>query len=75
MLHACRAYFQFSEEAKTRLFILDFGDETTGIDAQSSLKPQHSTLNTPWYTIDGKKLDKQPTRKGMYIKDGRLIVI
>ena len=75
MLHACRAYFQFSEEAKTRLFILDFGDETTGIDAQSSLKPQHSTLNTPWYTIDGKKLDKQPTRKGMYIKDGRLVVI
>ena len=28
-----------------------------------------------WYTLDGRKLDKQPTQKGVYINGGRKVVI
>jgi hypothetical protein len=28
-----------------------------------------------WYTLHGRKLDKKPTRKGLYIYGGRKVVI
>ena len=28
-----------------------------------------------WYTLDGRKLDGQPTRKGIYVNNGRKVVI
>lgn len=70
-LNACRAYFQFTEAASGRQFIMNFGDgETTGIaDIDMNVN------NGNWYTVDGKKLDKQPTRKGVYIKEGVKVVI
>lgn len=70
-LNACRAYFQFTEAASSRQFIMNFGDgETTGIaDIDMNVN------NGNWYTVDGKKLDKQPTRKGVYLKEGVKVVI
>ena len=43
--------------------------ETTGI--------AHPTQNRPstWYTIGGMKLNGQPTAKGVYIKDGKKVVV
>ena len=74
-LKACRAYFKFSTEVMKRIqqFVLDFGgDVTTGI----SLTPNPSTNGEgSWYTVDGKKLDQQPTRKGLYIHNGNKVVI
>ncbi len=72
-LKACRAYFQFSEAANGRLLVLNFGDgETTGI-----ISIENGKLNNEsgWYTVDGKKLDQQPTRKGLYIHNGVKVVI
>ena len=70
-LNACRAYFQFTEAASSRQFIMNFGDgETTGI-----ANIDMNVTNGNWYTVDGKKLDKQPTRKGVYIKEGVKVVI
>ena len=74
-LKSCRAYFQFSEEAqKARQFVLNFGDgsETTGI---ISTKSSPDSTNDGWYTVDGMKLGKQPKRKGVYIQNGRKVVI
>ena len=74
-LKSCRAYFQFSEEAsKARQFVLNFGDgnETTGI---ISTKNSPDSVNDGWYTVNGMKLDKQPKRKGVYIQNGRKVVI
>lgn len=69
-LKACRAYFQFSEAAQqARSFMLNFGDETTGIAEIRKVS------DNSWYTLDGVKLDKQPTKKGLYISNGRKIVI
>ena len=28
-----------------------------------------------WYTLDGRKLDKMPTKKGVYIKNGKKVII
>ena len=71
-LKACRAYFKFSGEATgARQFILNFGDgEVTGITNVNM------DMNASgWYTVDGKKLDKQPKRKGVYINNGIKVVI
>ena len=71
-LNALRAYFKFTEEVTSRDIVLDFGDgETTGIvDVERETK-----ANEGWYTVDGKKLDKQPTSKGVYVNNGKKIVI
>ena len=80
---SCRAVFVLNgltagEKANARAFVLNFGDESEaqGIAAQPILNSQISTLNSEsWYTLDGRKLDKMPTRKGMYIQNGRKVVV
>ena len=73
ILKSCRAYFQFPEYDVAKVkFSIDFGDgSTTGIVDLD----REATTNSGWYTVDGKKLDKQPTRKGVYIQNGRAVVI
>ncbi len=46
-------------------------EETTGIN--SMVNGQWS-MDT-WYTLNGRKLDKKPTKKGVYILNGRKVVI
>lgn len=43
-----------------------------------SLRADGSVATTApqgWYTLDGRRLDTKPTRKGIYIKDGTKVVI
>ena len=47
------------------------GDPTTGIANLST----GSQNNDSWYTVDGMKLDKQPTHKGLYIHNGKKQVV
>ena len=75
-LKACRAYFQFSDAilSSPHHFMLSFGDEeTTGVVSMDN--GQWSMDNGQWYTVNGMKLDKQPTTKGVYIRNGRKVVI
>ena len=74
-LKACRAYFQFSDNGvKAREFILNFGDEeTTAIDEMRNENVE--MRNDAWYTVDGVKLSGKPTRKGIYILNGKKTVI
>ena len=71
---ACRAYFKLKglsagDVSTTRLF---FGDEEiSGIITTDFTDRTDAT----WFTIDGKKLDKAPTRKGLYIRNGHKVVI
>ena len=44
--------------------------ETTGVSEKLRVKSEAS-----WYTLDGRKLDYVPTKKGMYIKDGIKVVV
>ena len=55
-------------------------DNVTGI--APLLSPQGGTINSPleeteaiWYTLDGRMLNGKPTTKGIYINQGRKVVI
>lgn len=48
-------------------------NETDGISTIPNDKAE--TANGFWYTIDGKRLNGQPTKKGVYIVDGKKVVI
>ena len=54
---------------------IDLGDgEMTVID-EHELRNSNGLSKDGWYTVDGCKLDKQPTAKGLYIRNGRKVVI
>lgn len=83
-LKACRAYFQFSENIvnSSRQFVLDFGDDsTTGVsemrNEEGEMRGGDEEMRNggEWYTIGGVKLDRQPTKKGVYIHHGRKEVV
>ena len=62
------------EESKTRSALVIGGDDgTTGVISQlSTLNPQ---LSDVWYSLDGRKLNAKPTAKGIYVNNGRKVVI
>lgn len=78
-INAFRAYFHLSSQAvqAARQCVMSFGDkvvsfEVSGIgDIESVLR---GNTRTPWYTIDGRPINGQPTKPGVYIKDGRKVV-
>ena len=53
---------------------ISIGDEnTTGVQ---TLNVERGTLNDDsWYTIDGRKLMQAPAQKGLYIVNGKKVVI
>ena len=53
--------------------VLSIGTETTSLSPVPS--PSREGSSQRWYTLDGRKLDKQPTKKGIYINGGRKVVI
>ena len=77
---AQRAYFKIGEDgasgARITSFNIDFGDdEATGI-----LNIEHSTLNIEhsadaWFTLDGRRLSGKPSVKGVYVNNGRKVII
>jgi hypothetical protein len=58
------------QEAGARLLIIE--EETTGI---ADIRGMRSGVDACWYTLDGQKLQTQPTQKGMYIVNGQKVVI
>ena len=80
---AFRAYFRLNTTDPVRQFVLNFGDEATAINdiaygSYESYNSQLSTLNSQlseWHSLDGRQLDAAPTKKGIYIRNGRKVVI
>ena len=62
-------------------FNLDFGDssESTGIreiDTDPAPSPSPTGVGrSAWYSLDGRKLDGKPTKSGVYIREGKKVVI
>ena len=74
---AFRAYFQLNgitagtlATGDIKSIVLNFSDEETGITT-TNLTNQADA----WYTIDGRRLDKKPAQRGLYISNGRKLVI
>lgn len=57
---------------KTRSFYSLTGDGTTAIAAQ---RIADATEVETWYTLDGRRLNAAPSRKGLYINNGKKVVI
>ena len=83
-INACRAYFQLNiPNANVRSFLLNFGDnsETIGIASpQSSPKGKASSPllqegTGEAYTLDGRRLSGKPSQKGIYINNGKKVII
>lgn len=80
MVKAFRAYFELlgslvtgTPASSVRAFVLNFGDdETTSIElSPSTMNHQDDT----WYSLDGIRLSKKPSKKGIYIHNGRKEVL
>ena len=79
---AFRSYFQLNGiEAGTpngvKEFRLNFGDEDSadGIGDAVRLNDKGQMINDAWYSLDGRKFGGKPTKSGVYIRDGRKVVI
>ena len=82
---AFRAYFKIGDDDAVNAksitgFVIDFGEndeEATGINeaaADSSLFTPHSSLSE-WHTVDGSRLGGTPAAKGIYIHNGKKVVV
>jgi len=75
---AFRAYFQLDDPASVRAFKLNFGDgeqEAQGIKEIEDGRLKIENEAGAWYTLDGVKVNGKPTRKGLYIVNGKKVVI
>lgn len=71
---AFHAYFVAgNSQAEAKAFVLNFDDdnETTGIKQISNL----SNLSNSYFTLDGRRLNDKPATPGLYIINGKKVVI
>jgi len=65
-------YLEPETQNNTRgYYALTRGGETA-IDSQRIISLDSKA---PWYTLDGRKLSTMPSKKGIYIKDGKKVII
>ena len=74
-LGACRAHFQLNDEGSASELNLNFddNDEATGITTTNYTN--YTNDDGAWYDLSGRKLSQQPTAKGLYIHNGRKVVV
>ena len=83
---ANRAYFQLNNNftfadsqvpstASIRAFSLSYGEESGASTDIDSVNEYSSTLDASWYTLQGIPLDGKPTEKGIYIYNGKKVMI
>lgn len=71
---AQRAYFQIGTNS-VRAFNLNFGEgETTRILSTTNLTNYTNSADA-WFDLSGRKFDGKPTRKGVYVQNGKKVVI
>lgn len=71
-LTAGKVYLQKSSGAGTRLAI--FESRTTDIKG-ATLNDKEEMMNDKWYSLDGRRLSGKPTKKGVYIINGKKAVV
>ena len=75
-VNAFRAYFELSTPNGIREFNLNFDEQgTQTIIGHTDITDSTDKADAAWYTINGVKLDKMPTKKGIYIHGGRKVVV
>ena len=75
---SCRAVFHLKGltagdlPTQARAFVLNFGDESTGITTTNFTDSTDKAGE--WYDLQGRRLNGQPTTKGIYINNGKVII-
>ena len=80
-LGACRAYFKIGDDDAVNAkgitgFVIDFGEndeEATAIHNAEFIMQNDDA--DAWYTVDGIRLNGKPSKKGMYIHNGKKVVV
>ena len=79
-INSCRAYFELKggisagdKPNSVQTFVLNFGGEETDIIPIENGRLKRE--NEFWFSIDGRKLSDKPSAKGIYINNGRKVVI
>ena len=80
---SCRAVFKLngitagdpSLSAGVRGIMLNFDDETTGIQEVIGVNEVGEVSDDSWYSLDGRRLSGRPTAKGLYIVNGKKMFI
>ncbi|MBR3027536.1 MAG: CotH kinase family protein [Bacteroidales bacterium] len=82
-LNAYHAYFKLknglsaggSQNAPIRSLILNFDGES--VESIRTIIPDdsHQTVEDIWYTIDGIRLNGEPSKKGIYIREGKIVSV
>jgi len=70
---ANRGYLVVATSSNAPQLSISIGDDTTGIGMVGC--DSVATDNDEWYTLDGQKLQQAPTQKGLYIKNGKKVII
>ena len=65
-----KAYLMFDEVVESRQ--LTFGHDATGIEASPESSFEGKNL---WYDLQGRRLEGMPTRKGLYIVNGKKYLV
>ncbi len=60
---------------KIKLRFVDANGEVTGIGSLNTQTGEVSFDNKAWYTLDGVRLNAQPTQKGIYVNNGKKVVV
>ena len=72
-LQTMRAHFELNSSSAPSQTVVNFGDDMTGIwNVNDNVNVND---NDNWCDLNGRKLDKKPTQKGVYIQNGRKFVV
>ena len=85
-VNACRGYFQLkqgltageptnSQQPGVRAFVLNFDDDSNATGILTTNFTNSTNSDNEWYSLDGCRLNGKPTAKGIYINNGRKVVI
>ena len=57
------------------VFNIDFGEQgTQTVIGHTDITDSTDKADAAWYSLDGRKLEGKPTKKGVYIHNGRVVV-
>ena len=83
-IYSCRGYFRLNNGLKAadpnsstpRLnIVMNLDGKTTSLSEELRVKSEEFAPAAGWYTLSGTRLSAQPTKPGLYIHNGRKVVI
>ena len=76
-LRSCRAHFELTNPsaAPVRTVVVDYGEEEIVTEIISMEDGRSQMEDDSWYTLSGIRLNGEPTEKGIYLFNGKKVVI